>query len=219
MDTLTAIVPNWLTARRTLGAIQNIHSYYPNMKIYIVDDVVQEKDFKQWQQIYRAPHYRPDVIFDPDSSKLHNLPNTEYIQVPFHKWLGDALDYAMDKINSKWILYMDGDVRILQPKLIEYFLEETDDKCCGVGIDKQRHPDYPNLAKGLLMVRGDLYHKHKCTFKENWEIKPPLEIMTMYFKKLTDLGYNMKYFNNIYHDYVLHLRYDPKQPDIWEKHY
>lgn len=221
MNDISAITVNWLTARRTLGAVKSIKKYYPKMPLYIIDDGSDKKDKIKFEQAYLIKAYNSKVIYDPDTEKLRNIEGTEFIQVPTHRRHGEAIDYAMDFINTKWLFHIDSDVRLIRPGVIEYMLEGVDDKNCSVGI-KRAQPKpcshWPQISGSIFLLRQDLYKKHDLKMKPIYE--KMLGPMSAYHKFLTDKGYKIKYLDkDVIRDYYVHLRYSEENKDEWEKYY
>jgi len=220
MNDIVAITLNWLTARRTLGAVKSIKKYYPKMPLYIIDDGSDEKDKGKFFQVYRAESYRPEVIYDPDTDKLEKwvLDNVaKYIQVPTHRRHGEAIDYAMKHINSKWIFHIDSDTRLIKPGVIEYMMKDVDDTFCTVGIQRVQNPAYPQVSGSIFLCRQDLYKQYDLKMKPIYDLG--LGPMTAYNKFLTDHGHKIKFLDGEIKDYYVHLRYEKGKEDEWNKYY
>lgn len=214
---VAAITVNWLTARRTLGAVESIRKYCPDLFVYIADDYSDPKDKNNFMGVYRAPHYRAEEVYDFDNSKLMNIPNTKFIQSPSHRRHGESIDYALPQINEKWILHLDSDARIIAPGVIEYMMEGIDDKVCGIGLEKKQHPDYPKVFNAIMLFRNDLLKQYHLEMKPIYELG--IETNSRYFKFLTDNGYKIKYLGSGIRDYFIHLRYEEEKKDEWNRYF
>lgn len=219
IDDVAIITVNWLTARRTLGAVRSLQKYYPDLPLYIIDDGSDEKDRVEFFEAYSNPTYKSHIIYDPDTEKLKNIKNTKFIQVPTHRRHGESIDYAMKHINAKWIFHVDSDVRLKKAGVIEYMLEGIDDTYCGSGLQKIQHPDYPKVFNIIFLFRQDLLKKYRLKMKPIYELR--LETSTRYFKFLTDKDYKIKFVNDNLRDYYVHLFYEKgsKKEDEWNKYY
>ena len=217
MKDVVALTVNWLTARRTLGAVQSIRKFYPDLHICIADDGSDAKDLPLFYAAYKDPTYNAEVVYDPSIEKLKNIPGTQFIQVPTHRRHGESIDYAMPQINSKWVFHIDSDVRLIKPGIIEYMMKDVDDKCCGIGLQKVQNPDYPKVFNAVFLFRQDLLKKYKLEMKPIYELG--LETNTRYFKFLTDKKYQIKYLGEGIKDYYVHLRYEKGKEDEWNKYY
>ena len=213
MENITAVIVNWLTARNTAGAVQSFQTYYPNIPILIVDDGSDPKDKTEFMQVYRDA---ADALYDFETTLLKKFPNSTYIQVPTHRRHGESVDYALPEIKTKWMFLMDSDVRLVNPGIIEYMMDEVDDTICGIGIHKEQMAGYPKIANYVGLFRADLAQKYKdegAIFAPIYELR--LETNTRYFKVLTEKGYKIKYCN--IKDYFVHLRIENK--DEWQRYF
>ena len=217
MKDFSAIVVNWLTARRTLGAVESIKKFYPDLEVFIVDDGSSDKDKATFFQVYKDPAYQAERVYDSSNTKLMTILGTRYIQVPTHRRHGESIDYAMQFIDSKWIFHIDSDVRLIKPGIIEYMMEGVDDTCCGVGMQKIQNPKYPKVFNAVFLFRQDLLKKYKLEMKPIYELG--LETNTRYFKFLTDKKYQIKYLGEGIKDYYVHLRYEKKGKDDWDRYF
>lgn len=217
MKDMVAMIPNWLSARRTLGAVESIKKFYPDLLIYIVDDYSDEADKPRWMQDYRGIGYLPDVTYDSDTDKLKYIPGTCFIQVPTHRRHGESIDYALPFINAKWVLHLDSDARFIQSGIIEYMMQGMNDEYCGCGISKVQSRDYRNkMANYLMIFRVDLAKEHNLKFEPIYELG--LETGTRYWDFLVKQGYKVKFLNGL-DKYYVHLRYKDEDKQKWDKYY
>jgi hypothetical protein len=216
MDSIAGMVVNWLTARRTLGAVNSIRKYYPDMKIYIVDDGSDEKDKGEFMSVYKDEAMQAGVIYDPDNAKLQGIPNTEFIGLNHHMRHGESIDYANSVIkNEKWILGLDSDARLIKEGVIKYMTGHIDDMTCQIGVGKTQNSAYPHVAFYCNMYRRDLAYEYAASFKPMYGLS--LEAGTRYSKTLADYGYSVKAIG--LRDYFIHLRWDPNKDTLWKKYY
>jgi len=168
MKDVTAVVINWLTARRTLGAIDSFRKYYPNMKLLVVDDASDEKDWGLFHSTYGSTPYKAKMVFDPDTDKLKGLPKSKFIQAPdfgnhAHSH-GQCMDYVKDKIKTTWMFQFHSDFRFIEPGYIEFLMEGIDDSYAGVGDGKTRHPRCRSFGNVATLYNLKLIKKHKLSF-------------------------------------------------------
>jgi hypothetical protein len=217
MKNISAITVNWLTARRTLGAVKSIKKYYPNIPLFIIDDGSDKKDKDKFFQVYKDEIYQPEKVYDPSTDILKRA--GIFIQVPTHRRHGESIDYALRKgnIKTKWVFHIDSDVRLKKAGVIEYMLNGVDDSYCGVGIQKVQNPEYPKVFNTIFLFRRDLYKKYHLKMKPIYKLG--LEANTRYFKFLTSKGYKIKYLGSGIKDYYVHLRYEKGKEDEWNKYY
>ena len=168
MKDVTAIVVNWLTARRTLGAIESFKKFYPDVPLVIVDDDSNEKDKSQFTGTYNVHGYNPEVDYDPDTDKLKNIEGTTFIQVPPHnlhpKGHGNAMDFAAKHISTRWMFMFHSDYRFLKRGVIEELMEGMDDSYCGAGDNKTRSA-MTGLNDVNVIYNLDLGKKYGLSFK------------------------------------------------------
>ena len=214
MENITAITVNWLTTRRTLGAVNSFRKYYPQMPLLIIDDGSDPRDKDDFFRVYRGD---AEVIYDPDNNKLKQYPDSEYIQVPTHRRHGESIDYALPSIKTKWIFHFDSDVRFIKPGVIENMFTGVNDNVCGIGISKTQKHGYEKIANMVAVFRADLAKQYKdegATFSPIYELG--LEAGTRYFKVLTDKDYRIKFCDVT--GYYKHLRYNGGNDD-WTRYF
>jgi len=217
---ITAITCNWLTARRTLGAIKSFNKFYPDVPFIVIDDGSDPDDKYKFNKIYSNNIYCRDLIYDPDNDKLKDIPNVKYIQVPTHRRHGESIDYVLPQIKTKWVFHMDSDVRLIKAGLIEYMMEGIKDNICGIGIEKTRNNNYPKVSNSVFIFNADLARKYKsegAIFTPIYEFD--LEANVRYFKVLTDKGWKIRYCDDEIKKYYIHLRYKEDTKYEWHKYY
>jgi hypothetical protein len=235
----TAIVVNWLTARRTLRAVETFKQFYPDVPLIIVDDDSQAKDQSEFFGTYNNHGYNPSIDYDPDNDKLKNVPGTTYLQVPPHnlhpKGHGNAMDFAASHIDTKWMFMFHSDYRFTTPGLLEEMLDGVTDNTCGIGDNKTRS-DMTGLNDVTVMYNLNLGKKHNLSFKpvvyyedgtiipypvpEGVKLKPngkPIENGHYYIGQLVKLGYAVKWISNPHQRYGVHLRWTDQEE--WLKYY
>jgi glycosyltransferase involved in cell wall biosynthesis len=177
---VTAVCPNWLTARRTLGSVTSFKRFYPDVPLIIVDDHSSKEYESLFFGYYKNPAYRPDIIYDPDNSKLKKfaMENNEVTYLGLSafthpgKGHGRAVQEAFQLIETKWAFHMDSDTRITQPGLIEHMLKEVNKleeqsiEVGAVGMDKSRMPGLPNLHNTFAMYNLELANRYQLSFKQ-----------------------------------------------------
>lgn len=212
---VVCLLPTWLTARHALGAADSLRKFYPDMPIYIVDDFPTDTDINTWNGLNKNGE-----ALDTDNSKLIGYPNSAYI-LREHKGFetaghGNAVTDAMRFIQSKWVLHLSADVRLIKKGVVEYLLEGADNKTCGCGDDFSRG-GMPNVGKWLCMFRGDLYHKYRLHFKGDRDKR--LDAGQEMFGALTKRGYKMNIVNSL-EDFFVHLTNSRQgHEELWEKYY
>lgn len=218
MNDVAGMVVNWMTAGRTIRAVESIRQYYPDMPLYIVDDGSDKKDTPEFWQIYGKDEFQPKTIYDPDVTKLEGLENTTLIRQNHHLRHGEAIDYAISTLKNtrKWILHLDSDARLIKPGVIEYMLDGVDEKTCQIGLSKNQNPDYPHIANYCMMFRADLGWEYAASFKPIYKLG--LEAGTRYGKTLMEHGYTLVYKDGLI-DYFIHLRWSPLTKRLWNQYY
>ena len=238
MKDVTAVIINWLTARRTLGAIQSFRKFYPKMKLLIVDDSSNEKDKTFFLKTYNSPQYRTEIIFDPDNDKLKGLPNSTFIQapdfnVPSHSH-GHCMEYLKDKVDTTWMFMFHSDFRFLKPGYIEFLMKGVDEAYAGAGYGKTRHSKCFGFGNVATVYNIKAIKEHNLTLKtviyyddgtiseypgavvKGKKGPQPLEAGMYAIGALHNMGYKMRDVG--YDNYGVHLRFygDEKR---WKKLY
>ena len=238
MKDITAVTMNWLTARRTLGAIQNFQKYYPDIPVMVVDAHSDEKDKGEFFSCYNGTNLNPGLEYDPDTSKLKGLKNVIYVQAPdfgaVTKDHGHCVDLAIQKLPTTWMYHFHSDYRMFNPGLIEELIEGIDDTYAGAGDTKMRHPKCLSLLSVAAIYNAEAGRKHNVSFKPciyydddtttpypgplDYD-KPngiPVEAGSYYTAKLLQLGYKVKWMSNPHTKHGVHLRWgDP----LWNELY
>lgn len=217
MNDVVGMVVNWMTSGRTIGAINSIKKYYPDMPIYIVDDGTHEKDESEFRQIYGKDEFQCDKIYDPDVTRLMNIGNTTLIRQNHHLRHGEAIDYAISVLkDKKWVLHLDSDARLIKPGIVEYMLKDVGDNVCQIGMSKTQDHNYPHVANFCMMFRLDLGWNFAASFKPIYKLR--LEAGTRYSKTLKQYGYTIVDKPGL-KDYFIHLRWTPETADLWNQYY
>lgn len=233
---VTAVVANWLTARRTLGAIKSFRKFYPDIPLIVVDDDSNEKDKSTFYISYSGHNTRPDLEFDPDVDKLRDIDNkTIFLQVPPHKHFGKgegaAIDLAMENIKTKWMFHFHSDYRFAKGGIIEEFLSRVDDNVCAVGIGKTKHPKLPALSGVVELISVELGKKYSLSYRPiiyypNGTIAPllsnlrggvPIPAGGYYTGYLSQKGYRVVHVG-IHNKYGVHMRWTGNIEE-WKKLY
>lgn len=241
MKNVTAVVINWLTARRTLGAIKSFKEHYPDVPLIIVDDDSQEKDKSEFFGTYNGHGYNPTLEYDPDTDKLKNIPGTTFIQVPPHnlhpKGHGNAMDFAAKHITDKWMFMFHSDYRFLKRGVIEELMEGMDETYCGAGDNKTRS-GMTGLNDVNVIYNLDLGKEHNLSFKpvvyyEDGSVIPypvpegitlppggiPIENGHYYIGQLDKMGYKIHWVSNPHQTYGVHLRWSEGGNEEWNRYY
>jgi hypothetical protein len=242
MKDVTAIVVNWLTAERTLHAVQTFLKVYPDVPLIIVDDDSNEKEKSEFFGTYNGHGYNPQIDYDPDTDKLKNIPGTKFIQVPPHnlhpKGHGNAMDFAAKHIKTRWMFMFHSDYRFIKRGVIEELMLDLDETFCAAGDNKTRHEKMLGLADVNVIYNLELGKKHKLSFKpviyyndgtfipfpvpEGVKEKPngkAIEDSHYYTGKLAEMGYKIKWVNSPHQRYGVHLRWQEGDNSEWEKYY
>lgn len=235
---ITAVTVNWLTARRTLGAIQNFQKYYPDIPVIVVDDDSKPDDKGKFFAAYNGHDVNPELEYDPDTDKLKNIPGVEFIQAPdFNaktKSHGHCVDLAINKMKTRWMFHFHSDYRMTKGGIIEELMDELDETYVGAGDNKTRHSRCPALVSVAAIYNAEAGRKHNVTFKPviyydddtisdypgnidpNKQGAVAIEAGSYYVGKLNQLGYKIKWMNSPHSRYGVHLRWgDP----LWNQLY
>jgi len=237
LDDITAVTVNWLTARRTLGAIKNFKKYYPDIPLIVVDDDSKEEDRGEFFHAYNGHDVNPDLEYDPDTSKLKNIPGVTFLQLPQHnlhpKSHGHSVDLAIQTMKTHWMYHFHSDYRLTSGGLLEELSDGLDDSYCAVGDNKTRHPDCPAVVSVAAIYNADAGKRHHVTFKPVVyhndghitdfpgpcpEDAMAIEAGSYYVGKLTKLGYKIKWVTNPHGRYGVHMRWTGNE-DEWNQLY
>ena len=239
MNDITAVVINWCTARRTLGAIKAFRKFYPDMNLIVVDDASAEKDKSEFWSAYNGHQCNPELEWDLDNSKLKGLDKVIYVQAPDYgkhpKSHGHCVDLAMSVINTRWMFHFHSDYRITKSGLIEELMEDIDETYCGAGDNKTRHDRCKALVSVAAIYNVEAGKKHNVTFKPviyynddtisdfpgpldpNKEGGIAIEAGSYYIGKLYQLGYKIKWVSTPHDRYGVHLRWGDEK--VWNELY
>jgi len=229
MDDLTAITINWLTARRTLGAIESFKKFYPGIPLIVVDDDSRVEDKSEFYAAYHGHDCNPNLEFDPDNEKLKHLEGVTYLQMPKHsfhpKSHGHAVDLAIENLKTRWMFHFHSDYRMTKPGIVEELMEGLDETYCGAGDNKTRHSHCPALVSVAAIYNVEAGKKHGVTFKpviyyDDDTIDPfpgpmnpnkkggiAIEAGSYYIGRLSQLGYKIKWVATPHDRYGVHLRW------------
>jgi hypothetical protein len=236
LEDITAVTVNWLTARRTLGAIWSFKKFYPNIPLLVVDDDSNPKDKNKalrWYQKSGGP-------YDPDTNKIKEEAlkiGFDFIQVPpndFHPTgHGNAMDYAARYIKTRWMFHFHPDYRLIKLGILEELTADLNEDICGVGADKTRHSDIKALASVAAIYNVELGKKHNISFKpivyykdghttpfpgRVYEGGKALEAAGYYIGRLVQLGYKVKILD-VRNKYGVHLRLTEERKEEWNKYF
>lgn len=239
MKDVTAVVINWLTARRTLGAIKSFKKFYPDVPLIVVDDASNEKDKGKFFGAYNGHDCNPKLEFDPDTDKL-KVPGVTFIQAPnfgaHPKSHGHCVDVAIKEMGTRWMYHFHSDYRHTKPGIIEELMDGVDETYCGVGDNKTRHSRCKALVSVAALYNAELGKKHEVTFKpviyydddtidpfpgpvdENKKGFMAIEAGSYYIGKLHQLGYKIKWTGNVHSKYGVHMRWEGDL-DKWNQLY
>lgn len=240
---ITLTIPNWLTARRTLGAYWSFRRFYSSVPVILIDDHSDEADKPIFMRVYSSQIYRPEVIYDPDWRKLAEVAsrdrNTFFLRLEKHPYAGkghgNAIDVAVDICKTKWLLHLDSDVRVVKPGLIEKAMVHDREKVAAIGLDKTREPVMPNLHNTCVFYRVDLAKRYQLSFKsiiwdgsrvvgyypydEGKAKGKILEAGTEFCGRLSQKRYLIIHEPAL-KDYFIQLRYIGEDKDeIWDKYF
>ena len=141
---ITAVIPNWKTARMTRGAVASLQKNYPMINILISDDGSNDTH-GDYNRAYGRDAYYSDGKLDLDNDKLRSIPGTTFIEFKNHQGHGLTLDKMVKHVKTPLMLTMDSDMRIIGPGLLEEYLEkynEDPDNIYAVGIEISEHWGY-----------------------------------------------------------------------------
>lgn len=237
---VTAVTVNWLTARRTLGAIQSFKKFYPDIPLIVVDDASDPKDKSEFWCAYNGHDVNPELEYDPDNDKLKNIEGVTYIQAPdfgaHPKSHGHCVDLAIAQMSTPWMYHFHSDYRHTKPGIIEELMDGLDETYCGAGDTKTRHDRCKALISVAAIYNAEAGRKHNITFKpviyyDDDSIDPfpgpvdpnkkggvAIEAGSYYIGRLHQLGYKIKYVTNPHQRYGIHMRWTGDLEE-WNKYY
>lgn len=229
MNDITAVTVNWLTARRTIGAIEAFKKFYPDMPVMVVDDASDPKDKSEFFCSYNGHDNNPELEYDPDTDKLKNMPGITFIQAPdfkaHAKSHGHCVDLAIKEMKTRWMFHFHSDYRLTKPGLIEELMDGLDETYCGAGDNKTRHDRCKALVSVAAIYNAEAGRLHNVTFKpviyyNDDTISPypgpidqtkdgpvAIEAGSYYIGKLHQLGYKIKWVSTPHERYGVHLRW------------
>jgi len=235
---VTAVTINWLTARRTIGAIDSFKKFYPDIPIMVVDDASNERDKGDFMGIYNGTQYRPDLEYDPDTEKLKHLEGVTFIQAPdlnvHPRSHGACVDEAIKAMNTRWMFHFHSDYRLTKPGLLEELMDGLDETYCGAGDNKTRHAQCKALVSVAAMYNAEAGKKYNISFKPviyynddtiseypgsmdyRREGGIAIEAGSYYIGKLNQLGYKIKWVPTPHDRYGVHMRWNGNIDD-WNK--
>lgn len=216
MNDITCVIPNWLCARRTLGAVKSFQKVYPEIPIIVVDDGSTPEDKEEFKKMYGDDMYQVDQIYDPDIAKLA-IEGVLLLKTPKHESHGKALDYAIPYINTKWMFTMDSDVRLLKGGIIQAMFKDVDDQVFKIGLQKMQNPDYPHIMTVVNLSRVDLIKAYNLSFEPIYELR--LEAGHRIEQFLLKKGYTLKYLLESIREYYIHLRWSKEKIDEWNRYF
>lgn len=125
LNDITAVTFNYMTGRLTRGAAVNFKKYYPDVPMLIVDDGSLSP---RGQKVFNASYNR-----GPENAKgkrdlnldvLKDILGTEFFGFEDHMGHGITIDRTLPLIKTPLMLTMDSDIRIVEPGLVEEYLEK-----------------------------------------------------------------------------------------------
>ena len=232
IEDVTVVVVNWLTARRTLGAIESVKRFYPDAPFIVVDDGSDATYKGKFFRVYRGRLRNADIEYDPDTDKLKRISGVKYIQGPdlgLHPIShGHCVDLAMKEIDTRWMLHIHSDYRLLLPGMLEYMLQGIDETYCGVGDEKRRYRKQPILRNVAALYNVEAAKKYDVSFRPvvyyddgSADVRPltvpkkpggkSMEAGAYFIYRLHNLGYKIKWAIRIHARYGVHLRWLEKE--------
>lgn len=240
MKDVTAVTINWLTARRTLGAINSFKKFYPDIPLVVVDDASNERNKGDFFNVYNGSSNCPDLEFDPDTEKLKNIEGVTFIQSPnldgHSRGHGACVDEAIKVINTRWMFHFHSDYRLTKPGLLEELMDGLDETYCGAGDNKTRHNNCKALVSVAAIYNVEAGKKYNISFRPviyyndntisefpgsidyNREGAVPIEAGSYYIGKLHQLGYKIKWVSTPHDRYGIHMRWNGDL-DEWNKYF
>ena len=226
INNVTAVVVNWLTERRTLGAIESFRKFYPDMKLIIVDDDSQEEDKSEFFSAYNGHNVNPHLEYDPGVEKLKAVENATFLQMPRHphhpKSEGHSVDLAMQNMETEWMFHFHSDYRFTKPGSLELLMSKVEDGVCAVGNGKTKHPELLALSGVIELINVKLgkehglsykpviYHLDKTTtpFPGDAGDGMPIAAGGYYTGKLSQLGYKVVGLGGLHEKFGVHMRWE-----------
>jgi len=232
MDNVTAIVVNWLTARRTVGAVKSFRKFYPDIPLVVVDDASDPKNRPEFFQAYGRHDRNPCLEYDFDNDKLLDIGVTDYVvalDFGIHpKSHGRCVDLAiaLGVVDTTWMFHFHSDYRMTKPGILEDMLDGMDETYCGAGGNKTRHSRCPALVSVAALYNVKAGREHEVTFQpviyyDDDTVDPfpgpmnnekpggvAIEAGSFFVGRLSRLGYRIKWMNNIHSRYGVHMRWE-----------
>lgn len=238
LNNITAVTVNWLSAENTKRSILSFRKYYPDIPVIVVDDDSKVEDEGLFYNTYTGDLFNPDLMYDPDTSKLEKMENVSFYRVPAYrheeaKGHGAAVDIAIQNMKTDWMFHFHSDWRMNAPGILEELTFEIDEKTCAVGDNKTRAEGLPAVASVAALYNVYLGKLHNLSFRPvvyypDGHISPfpgicgeggiPIEAGGYYVGKLFQLGYKIKWVAYPWNRYGVHLRWKGDLDD-WQQNF
>lgn len=216
MKDLIYLIPTWYNSTHAINAANSVRRFYPDIPVFFVADEYDDASKNDWYKLAKATE-EMETSFDADTSKLVAYPNSVLLLRKHTGWEteghGQAITDAMKFIYSKWVLLTGADVRVIKEGFLEEMLNDTNNKCCGIGDDWSREAAIANVGKWLCLFRGDLYHKYDLNF--SGDLSKRLDAGQMMFGSMVEKGHKIKYMD--VNGFIAHLT--NIKNESWEKYY
>lgn len=231
MKDITGVTVNWCCARNTIGAINSIRKFYPDLKIVVGDDCSDESERSNFYAYYNGHDLRPDLLWDVDTDKIAQLPNVSLAKRGLRNgpWTGcthgHAVDEALKQVDTTWIFHFHPDYRQTKPGLLEELTDGLDETYCAAGDSKIRHNRCMNVVSVAAVYNAKVARENNITYKpviyyDDDSIDPypgpvdkdkpggiAIEAGSYYVGKMNQLGYKIKWVANPHERYGVHLRW------------
>lgn len=239
---ITGVTVNWCHARNTIGAINSVRKFYPNLPIVVGDDGSDESERSNFFSYYNGHDLRPDLLWDVDTDKIAQIDNVKLAKRGLREgpWTGcthgHTVDEALKEVKTDWFFHFHPDYRLLKPGLLEELIEGVDDTYCAVGDSKIRHNRCMNVVSVAALYNAKAGREHNATYKPviyydddttspypgpidaNKKGGVAVEAGSYYVGMLHNLGYKIKWVATPHERYGRHLRWTGDMEE-WEKYF
>lgn len=241
LNDITGVTVNYCHARETIGAIESVRKFYPDLSIVVGDDYSGEAERGNFYSYYNGHDLRPDLTWDIDTDKIAKLPNVILAKRGEKRdgpWTGcthgHAVDEALKHVATIWFFHFHPDYRLTKPGLLEELMEGVDETYCAIGDSKIRHNRCMNVVSVAAVYNAKAGREHNITYKpviyyDDDTIDPypgpidpnkkggiAIEAGSYYVGKLYQLGYKIKWVATPHERYGVHMRWTGDE-EAWNK--
>lgn len=182
---VTVVIIHYNTPELLSETISSFRVYYPDVPMLVIDNGSDETHVQQLELLQQT--YSTEVIYLPENI--------------YH---GPAMDYAVDKVKTPYIFFLDSDTRTEHGAFLEKMVSELDQDGNNYGIGKRKKINtrgftdkngFYALSTPFMMIAKKHYNSLPAFIHHG--------IPTVRnFKQATEMGLNLLHFP--IEDYIYH---------------